>query len=108
MLVVLAMAGVWFGPASIAWAALWTLLAGGALSLAVAACSGVLPRVLGNLREILLQTLVQALGAKAPYTRGHSSRVSHYSLKIAERQVREHLLCGHIARISGVYFPVHG
>jgi prepilin peptidase CpaA len=62
----LAMAGVWFGPASIAWAALWTLLAGGLLSLAVAACSGVLPRVLANLREMLLHTLVQAQLRRLP------------------------------------------
>lgn len=71
----LAMAGVWFGPASVAWAALWTLLAGGVLSLTVAACSGVLPRVLVNLREMLLRTLVQAqlrrlptLGSATPTT----------------------------------------
>jgi cyclic di-GMP phosphodiesterase len=41
-----------------------------------------------RLKELFLegvQTLVQALDAKDPYTRGHSSRVSHYSLKIAER-----------------------
>lgn len=62
----LAMAGVWFGPASVAWAALWTLLAGGVLSLAVAACSGVLPRVLGNLREMLMQVLVQAQLRRLP------------------------------------------
>jgi cyclic di-GMP phosphodiesterase len=41
-----------------------------------------------RLKELFLegvQTLVQALDAKDPYTRGHSGRVSHYSLKIAER-----------------------
>lgn len=41
-----------------------------------------------RLKELFLegvQTLVQALDAKDPYTRGHSSRVSHYALKIAER-----------------------
>ncbi len=41
-----------------------------------------------RLKELFLegvQTLVQALDAKDPYTRGHSSRVSHYSLRIAER-----------------------
>lgn len=41
-----------------------------------------------RLKELFLegvQTLVQALDAKDPYTRGHSRRVSHYALKIAER-----------------------
>ena len=41
-----------------------------------------------RLKELFLegvQTLVQALDAKDPYTRGHSSRVSHYALRIAER-----------------------
>ncbi|MFN8653057.1 MAG: response regulator [Gemmatimonadales bacterium] len=41
-----------------------------------------------RLKELFLegvQTLVQALDAKDPYTRGHSSRVSHYAFKIAER-----------------------
>jgi putative nucleotidyltransferase with HDIG domain len=41
-----------------------------------------------RLRELFLegvQTLVQALDAKDPYTRGHSTRVSHYALRIAGR-----------------------
>jgi cyclic di-GMP phosphodiesterase len=41
-----------------------------------------------RLKELFLegvQTLVQALDAKDPYTRGHSRRVSRYALRIAER-----------------------
>ena len=49
----LAMAGVWLGAAPLAWAALWTLLAGGALALVVAVGSGVLRQVLSNLHDML-------------------------------------------------------
>ncbi|HXW97835.1 MAG TPA: HD domain-containing phosphohydrolase [Gemmatimonadales bacterium] len=41
-----------------------------------------------RLRELFLegvQTLVHALDAKDPYTRGHSTRVSHYADRIASR-----------------------
>jgi putative nucleotidyltransferase with HDIG domain len=45
-------------------------------------------RQAGRLKELFLegvQTLVQALDAKDPYTRGHSSRVSQYAERIASR-----------------------
>jgi prepilin peptidase CpaA len=56
----LAMAGIWLGAHSVAWAALWTLLAGGALSLAVALACGVLRPALANVRFMLTHSLVQA------------------------------------------------
>ncbi|HXI20422.1 MAG TPA: HD domain-containing phosphohydrolase [Gemmatimonadales bacterium] len=42
----------------------------------------------GRIKELFLegvQTLVQALDAKDPYTRGHSTRVSEYATRIARR-----------------------
>jgi prepilin peptidase CpaA len=48
----LAMIGVWLGAPAVAYAALWTLLAGGVLSLAWALSNGVLRRVLTNLRDM--------------------------------------------------------
>jgi cyclic di-GMP phosphodiesterase len=42
----------------------------------------------GRIKELFLegvQTLVQALDAKDPYTRGHSTRVSEYASRIARR-----------------------
>jgi prepilin peptidase CpaA len=56
----LGMVGMWLGAGPVAWAALWTLLAGGVLALAVALGSGVLRQVLGNLREMLLHSMVRA------------------------------------------------
>jgi len=58
----LAMVGVWLGAAGVAHAALWTLLAGGVLSLGVALWSGVLRQVLGNLRFMLTRSLAKAHG----------------------------------------------
>jgi prepilin peptidase CpaA len=58
----LAMVGVWLGAPAVARAALWTLLAGGVLSLVVALGSGVLRQVLGNLRFMLTSTLIKAQG----------------------------------------------
>ncbi len=55
----LAMAGVWLGAAPLAWAALWTLLAGGALALVVAVGSGVLRQVLSNLHDMLWCSLLR-------------------------------------------------
>jgi len=60
----LAMIGVWFGPAEVAWAALWTLLAGGVLSIVAALVTGSLKRVLVNLYVMLLsRTLMPVAGA---------------------------------------------
>ena len=56
----LAMVGVWLGAPSVAWTALWTLLAGGVLALAVALGTGVLRQVLANLRVMLTSPIVQA------------------------------------------------
>ena len=56
----LAMVGVWLGAPSVARAALWTLLAGGVLALAVALGTGVLRQVLGNLRVMLTTSLIPA------------------------------------------------
>ncbi len=55
----LGMAGMWLGAGPVAWAALWTLLAGGVLALAVALGGGVLRQVLANLNEMLLHWTVQ-------------------------------------------------
>ena len=55
----LAMIGVWLGPQHVAWAALWTLLAGGALALLVALGTGVLRQVLANLHAMLFTSLMQ-------------------------------------------------
>jgi putative nucleotidyltransferase with HDIG domain len=49
---------------------------------------GLVDRQATRLKELFLegvQTLVQALDAKDPYTRGHSGRVSHYAERIAAR-----------------------
>jgi prepilin peptidase CpaA len=54
----LAMVGVWLGAPAVAYAALWTLLAGGVLSLAWALGAGVLSRVLANLRDMASLTLI--------------------------------------------------
>ena len=53
----LAMLGVWLGPSSVAWTALWTLLAGGVLALVVALWSGVLRQVCINI-YVMLSTSV--------------------------------------------------
>jgi prepilin peptidase CpaA len=55
----LAMIGVWLGAPAIAYAALWTLLAGGVLSLAWALGTGVFGRVLANLRDMFLASWVR-------------------------------------------------
>lgn len=67
----LGMVGMWLGAGPVAWAALWTLLAGGVLALAVALVSGLLRQVLSNLREMLLHSMVRAqvglgMGIAAP------------------------------------------
>jgi prepilin peptidase CpaA len=56
----LAMVGVWLGAPAVAYAALWTLLAGGVLALGWALATGVLRRVIDNLRAMLLSTVVRA------------------------------------------------
>lgn len=56
----LAMIGIYLGPAGVAWAALWTLLAGGVLGLAAALWMGALRRVLDNLHFMLVTTLLHA------------------------------------------------
>lgn len=55
----LGMAGMWLGAVPVAWAALWTLLAGGALALAVAVGSGVMRQVLNNLHDMLWYSLLR-------------------------------------------------
>jgi prepilin peptidase CpaA len=58
----LAMVGVWVGPVSIAWVALWTLLAGGVLALMAAMWSGVLRHVLSNMVTMVASTMRRAQG----------------------------------------------
>jgi prepilin peptidase CpaA len=59
-----AMIGIWLGAPSVACAALWTLLAGGVLALAVALATGVLRRVLVNLHVMLAtRSLMPVQGA---------------------------------------------
>lgn len=55
----LAMIGVWLGPQHVAWAALWTLVAGGVLALLVALGTGVMRQVLANLYTMLFSSLIQ-------------------------------------------------
>lgn len=55
----LAMVGVWLGAPAVLRAALWTLLAGGVLSVAVALGSGVLRQVLGNLRDMVFGLFIR-------------------------------------------------
>ena len=67
----LAMVGVWLGPEHVAWAALWTLLAGGVLALFAALVTGVMRQVLANLHTMLVMFFMQAqtgggLGMTAP------------------------------------------
>jgi prepilin peptidase CpaA len=56
----MAMVGAFLGPLAVLDAALLSLLAGGVLSLAVALWSGTLMRVLTNVHQLLLQTLLRA------------------------------------------------
>lgn len=56
----LAMVGMWLGAGPVAWTALWTLLAGGALALLAALAGGVLRQVLANLNEMLLHSVARA------------------------------------------------
>jgi prepilin peptidase CpaA len=55
----LAMIGVWLGAPAVAYAALWTLLAGGVLSLGWALGTGVFCRVLANLRDMFFASWVR-------------------------------------------------
>jgi prepilin peptidase CpaA len=55
----LAMIGVWLGAPAVAYAALWSMLAGGVLSLAWALGTGVFRRVLANLRDMFLASWVR-------------------------------------------------
>jgi prepilin peptidase CpaA len=54
----LAMIGVWLGPTGVAWATLWTLLAGGVLAVVAALCAGAMRRVLANLHFMLTTTML--------------------------------------------------
>lgn len=58
----LAMVGVWLGATGVLHAALWTLVAGGVLSLVVALYTGVVRQVLANLRFMLTATLIKVQG----------------------------------------------
>ena len=58
----LAMVGVWLGAHGVAWAALWTLAAGGAMALAVALATGVLRQVLYNVRVMCAASLRRMRG----------------------------------------------
>jgi prepilin peptidase CpaA len=67
----LAMIGVWLGAPAVAYAALWSMLAGGVLSLAWALGTGVFRRVLANLRDMFLASWVRVqagagVGVAAP------------------------------------------
>ena len=56
----LAMVGVWLGPEYVAWAALWTMLAGGVLALGAALVAGVMRQVLANLHTMLVMLFLHA------------------------------------------------
>jgi len=58
----MAMVGAFVGPQQVLAATLLTLLAGGLLALAVAACTGMLRQVLGNGYRMLLHSMARGLG----------------------------------------------
>ena len=60
----LAMVGVWLGPQGVAWAGLWTLLAGGVLAVVVALWSGVLRQVCLNLYVMVTTSVIHGQGAQ--------------------------------------------
>ena len=55
----LAMIGVWLGAPAVGYAALWTMVAGGVLSLSWALGTGVLRHVIANLRDMFLASWVR-------------------------------------------------
>jgi prepilin peptidase CpaA len=64
----LAMIGVWMGPAGAAWTTLWTMLAGGALSIAAALWSGALRQVVVNLHIMAAtRSLLPVQAARDPH-----------------------------------------
>ncbi len=58
----LAMVGAWLGASSVAWAALYTLLAGGVLSIVAMVATRSTGQVLSNLRTMLAPALIQPFG----------------------------------------------
>ncbi|MBE3027666.1 hypothetical protein GQ37_019955 [Janthinobacterium sp. BJB1] len=57
----MAMAGAFLGPQAVLWATVLSLLAGGVLSLLVAACTGVLRQVLANSCRMLFHSLLRGV-----------------------------------------------
>ncbi len=56
----LATVGVFLGPQHVMYAALWTMIAGGTLSLVWALCTGVLRQVFSNLHSMCITALMNA------------------------------------------------
>lgn len=79
----LAMIGVWFGPTGVAWAALWTLLAGGVMALAVALWSGELRRVLHNLHFMLMTTLLHVQAGHGAAIQAPAQTTGHLPYAVA-------------------------
>jgi prepilin peptidase CpaA len=57
----MAMVGAYLGPWGVAWAALFSFIAGGVLALAVALAGGTLGRLFANVRTMLYGTLLTAM-----------------------------------------------
>jgi prepilin peptidase CpaA len=83
----LAMIGLWLGAKGIACAALWTLLAGGVLSIVFAIFSGVLRQVLANLQLMLMTRSLMHIEGTAHGASGKTSAAATgrlpYALAIA-------------------------
>jgi prepilin peptidase CpaA len=96
----LAMIGVWLGAPAVAYAALWSLLAGGVLSLAWALGTGVLRRVVANLQEMFLASWVhlQAGAGIAVVMSGTTTGRLPYAVAIA---------CGTAVEVTRLAALVH-
>lgn len=95
----MAMVGAFVGPADILGATLSTLLAGGALALLFATLDGSLRKVLGNVRDILLGSVLRALSggsARVESTLGATGKMP-YAVAIASGTVAYLLL----TRVAG-------
>jgi prepilin peptidase CpaA len=88
----LAMIGVWLGPQGVAWTALWTLLAGGVLSIAAALLSGTLRQVLINLHIMFATRSLMSVQGSGDSNRDAAPTATGrlpYALAIATGMVAE-------------------
>lgn len=66
----LAMAGAWLGPTGVAWAALWTTIAGGLLSVLAMLLARSTNQVLTNLRSMLMNSAFKVASGRMPQVDG--------------------------------------